>query len=140
MVEESQPTIDWDSGEMEIPSSLEQFTLSSLYILKANCSERRAWIKARIITDASNEIWVCAGYTLSTKLAIKAGKGKVKKMFEELVSKEYHHYAKVFSESESHRLLKHQPWDHTIDFKPNAPATLKTKVYPMPINKQKTLD
>jgi hypothetical protein len=71
---------------------------------------------------------------------MKAGEGKVKKMFEELVPKEYQCHAKVFSETESHRLLKHQPWDHTIDLKPDAPETLKTKVYPMPINEQKTLD
>jgi hypothetical protein len=71
---------------------------------------------------------------------MKAGGGKIKKMFEELVPKEYQCHAKVFSETESYRLLKHQPWDHTIDLKPNAPETLKTKVYPMPIIKQKTLD
>jgi hypothetical protein len=77
---------------------------------------------------------------LSTKLAIKASEGKVKKKFEELVSKEYQCHVKVFSETESHKLLKHQLWDHTINLKSDAPETLKTKVYPMPINKQKTLD
>jgi hypothetical protein len=102
------PTIDWDSGEIEIPNSLEQFTLSLPHVLKANCSECQAWIKAGIITDASNEIWVCAGYTLSTKLAIEAGKGKVKKIFKELVLKEYQCHTKVFSETESYRLSKHQ--------------------------------
>jgi predicted aspartyl protease len=50
------PTIDWDSGEMEIPNSPEQFTPSPPHLLEANRSERRAWIKAGIITDASNEI------------------------------------------------------------------------------------
>jgi predicted aspartyl protease len=134
------PTIDWDSGEMEIPNSPKQFTPSPPHLVEANRSERRAWIKAGIITDASDEIWVCAGYTLSTELAIKAGEGKVKKTFEELVPKEYQCHAKVFLETESHRLPKHQPWDHTIDLKPDAPEILKTKVYPMPINEQKTLD
>jgi hypothetical protein len=103
------PTINWDYGEMEILNSPEHFTSSPLYILKANRLERRAWIKAGIITDASDEIWVCARYTLSTELAMKASEGKVKKMFEELVFKEYHCHAKVFLESESHRLPKHQP-------------------------------
>jgi hypothetical protein len=133
-------TIDWDSGEIEIPNSPEQFTPSPPYLLGTNCSEHQAWIKARIITDASDEIWVCAGYTLSTKLAMKAGEGKVKKTFEELVPKEYWCHTKVFSETESHRLLKHQPWNHTIDLKPDASETLKMKVYPMPINEQKTLN
>jgi hypothetical protein len=134
------PTIDWDSGEMKILNSLEQFTPSSPHVLKANRLEHQAWIKARIITDASDKIWVCAGYTLSTKLAMEAGKGKVKKTFEELVFKEYQCHAKVFLEAESHRLPKHQPWDHIIDLKPDAPETLKIKIYSMPINEQKTLD
>jgi hypothetical protein len=134
------PTIDWDSGEIEILNSLEQFTPSFPHLLEANCSERRAWIKADIITDTSDEIWVCAGYTLSTELAMKAGEGKVKKTFEELVPKEYQRHVKVFSETESHRLPKHQLWDHIIDLKPNVPKTLKTKVYLMLINEQKTFD
>jgi hypothetical protein len=71
---------------------------------------------------------------------MKAGEGKVKKMFEEFVPKEYQHHAKVFLETESHRLPKHQSWDHMIDLKFDAPKILKTKVYPMPINEQKTLD
>jgi hypothetical protein len=133
-------TIDWDSSEMEIPNSPEQFTPSLPHVLKANCLEHRAWIKARIITDASDEIWVCARYTLSTKLAVEAGKGKVKKTFEELVSKEYQCHAEVFSETKSQRLPKHQPWNHMINLKPNTPKTLKTKVYLMPVNEQKTLD
>jgi hypothetical protein len=36
------PTIDWDSGEMEIPNSLEQFTPSLPHILEANCLKRQA--------------------------------------------------------------------------------------------------
>jgi hypothetical protein len=134
------PIIDWDSGEIEIPNNSEQFTPSPPYVFKVNCSECRAWIKAGIITDASNEIWVYAGYTLSTKLAMKASEGKVKKMFEELVPKKYQCHTKVFLETKSHRLPKHQLWNHTIDLKPNAPETLKMKIYPIPINEQNTLN
>jgi hypothetical protein len=71
---------------------------------------------------------------------MEASEGKVKKTFEELVPKKYHCHAKVFSKSESHRLPKHPPWDHTINLKPDAPETLKIKIYPMLINEQKTLD
>jgi hypothetical protein len=125
---------------MEISNSPEQFTPSPPHLLEANRSEWRAWIKAGIITDASDEIWVCAGYTLSTELAMKAGEGKAKKTFEELVSKKYRCHAKIFLGTESYWLPKHQPWDHTINLKANMPETLKTKIYPMPINEQKTLD
>jgi predicted aspartyl protease len=34
-------TIDWDSGEIEIPNSPEQFTLSSSYVLEANRLEHQ---------------------------------------------------------------------------------------------------
>jgi hypothetical protein len=57
-----------------------------------------------------------------------------------MVPTEYLKHRKVFSEKESHRLPKHQPWDHTIDLKPDAPQQIKSKVYPMPINKQLALD
>jgi hypothetical protein len=56
------------------------------------------------------------------------------------VPKEYQCHAKVFLETESHQLPKHQPWDHIINLKPDAPEILKMKVYPMPTNEQKTLD
>jgi hypothetical protein len=36
------PTIDWDSSEMEISNSPEQFTPSSSHVLKANHSEHQA--------------------------------------------------------------------------------------------------
>jgi hypothetical protein len=36
------PTINWDSGEMEIPNSPEQFTPSPPHLVEANRSERRA--------------------------------------------------------------------------------------------------
>jgi hypothetical protein len=65
---------------------------------------------------------------------VEAGEGKAKKTFEKLVPKKYQCHAKVFSEIESHRLPKHQPWNHMIDLKPDALETLKTKVYPMLIN------
>jgi hypothetical protein len=46
----------------------------------------------------------------------------------------------VFSEQESKRLPEHKPYNHWIDLKPNAPETLRAKVYPMLVNKQAELD
>ena len=57
-----------------------------------------------------------------------------------MIPPEYLNHRKVFSEEESHRLPKYQPWDHSIDLKPDAPETLKSKVYPMPLNEQEELD
>jgi hypothetical protein len=48
-----------------------------------------------------------------------------------MVPEEYRDFAKVFSEEESHRLPKHQPWDHVIDLEPDAVKHWKVKLYPM---------
>jgi len=60
--------------------------------------------------------------TVSTSLATK----------EQVKSKEipleFRKYAKVFSDEEAQRLLKHQPWDHKIDLIPGL-TMKKTSVY-----------
>ena len=57
-----------------------------------------------------------------------------------MVPPEYHRHAKVFSEEESQRLPKNQPWDHGIDLKPEAPETIRSKSYPMSPAEQAELD
>lgn len=52
----------------------------------------------------------------------------------------YQIHAKVFSEKESERLPEHKLWDHAIDLKPDAPKTMRTKIYPMSANEQEELD
>ena len=36
------------------------------------------------------------------------------------ISQQFQKYHSVFNKRDSHRLPKHQPWDHTIDLKPNS--------------------
>jgi hypothetical protein len=57
-----------------------------------------------------------------------------------MVLKEYHKYFKVFSEVNLHCLFQHHSWDHAIDLKPDAPETLKLKVYSIPHNEQEALN
>jgi hypothetical protein len=57
-----------------------------------------------------------------------------------MVPEPYRDFAKVFSEEESHRLPKHQPWDHAIDLEPNAVTHWKVKSYPMSPAEQVELD
>jgi hypothetical protein len=135
--------VNWDTGTMELLDSPEPDLLpddSPFEKISANCATRRTWIKAGIISETTNELWCCAGFTLSTELAAKANEAKVKKTFKQMVSKEYHKYSKVFSEIDSHRLPQHRPWDHAIDLKPDALETLKSKVYPIPYNEQGALN
>jgi hypothetical protein len=56
------------------------------------------------------------------------------------VPKEYHKYAKVFSETEAQRFPKKKPFDHAIDLLPDAPATLDCKLYPLAPGEQHALD
>ena len=51
----------------------------------------------------------------------------------------YQQFAWVFDENASHRLPKHQPWDHTIDLKPNTPVSLNCKIYPLTIQEKVAL-
>jgi len=45
------------------------------------------------------------------------------------LSQEYQRHQKVFSEQKAQQFPKKQPWDHTIDLKPDAPNSLPEKVY-----------
>ena len=74
------------------------------------------------LTEESN-VWA----NISTELAQKAGQ-YTKKVD---ILPHYQQFARVFNEEASHRLPKHQPWDHTIDLKPDAPSSLNCKVYPL---------
>lgn len=72
---------------------------------------------------------------ISTELAQKAGQ-YTKKV---AVPTQYQQYATVFDEEASHRLPKHQPWDHTIDLKPDAPSSLNCKIYPLTVKEKEAL-
>jgi hypothetical protein len=48
------------------------------------------------------------------------------------IPQQYHNYWKVFSDLQLQQFPPSRPWDHTIDLKPRAPATLLAKVYPAP--------
>ena len=74
------------------------------------------------------------------ELAAKKNHAKYSKPLEFMIFLKYFDHCKVFSEEESHSLSKDQPWDHSIDFKPDTPETLKLKVYPMLQNRQEKLN
>ena len=130
------PAIDWSSGTLNIRADSER----KMEQIAANRTQRRRWWRAKILEDPSETLWSSAGYTYSTELAERAGKEKPTRSFEDIVPEEYRQYADVFSERESERLPEHKPYDHAIDLKPDTPETLRSKVYPMPVNEQEELD
>ena len=134
------PEIDWAEGTMTVDSEGIKGTGIQVEQVTANRVQRRRWCRNGVLEDISGTLWCAAGLTYSTELAGQANKQKPKRTFEEIVPKEYRQYAKVFSEIESERLPEHKPYDHAIDLKPETPETLRSKVYPMPINEQEELD
>ena len=139
-LKKTNPVIDWNLGQMVLQSGLNSEVPPSVSQFKMTRAERRHWLKTGIIEDNTDEVWCMASMTYSTQLAAEVNEKKYGKPLEDLIPAEYLSHRKVFSEEESHCLPKHQLWDHTIDLKPDAPAQLKFKVYPMPVNKQKVLE
>ena len=72
---------------------------------------------------------------ISMELAQRAGQYTTKVA----IPAHYQQYAKVFDEEASHQLPKHQPWDHTINLKPNAPSSLNCKIYPLTAQEKEAL-
>jgi hypothetical protein len=139
------PVIDLAEGTMKVENAptdpkVQPHKGGDVEQVAANRAQQRHWWRAEVLEDPSEWLWCTAGYTYSTELAEKAGKAKRKRTFEEIVPEEYRRYAKVFSETESEHLLEHKPYDHAINLKPKTPKTIRSKVYPMPVNEQEELD
>jgi predicted aspartyl protease len=132
------PEIDWMEGKLKMSGGPQ--TEARVEQIAANRTQRRRWWKACVLEDLTEQVWCAAGFTYSTELAEKASKEKPKRAFEEIVPQEYRQYADVFSEKESERLPTHKSYDHAIDLKPETPETIRSKVYPMPVNEQDELD
>jgi hypothetical protein len=137
------PTINWQEGTMCLgadqgmsPEPLE----IELTRIAANRMERRRLLSEKVMDTIQDEIFCLAGFTYSQQIAEKANRAKGIRTFEEMVPEPYRDFAKVFSEEESHRLPKHQPWDHAIDLEPDATLHWKVKSYPMSPAEQVELD
>ena len=68
--------------------------------------------------------------TIAQQLAERAT-DKKEWTWQELVPTQYHEHGKVFSEQASERFPGKRPWDHAIDLKTNAPASIDSRVYPL---------
>jgi hypothetical protein len=72
---------------------------------------------------------------ISTDLTIQAGQN----LQAAEVPTVYDRFHKLFSSKESSRFPPSRPWDHAIDFKPNALDALPCKIYPMTQEEDKSL-
>ena len=77
--------------------------------------------------------------TTATQIAAEAA-DKIIRSWRKTVPREYHRYGVVFSETKAQHFSTRRSWDHAIDLKPDAPETLDSKTYPLPVGQQEALD
>jgi hypothetical protein len=111
----------------------------------------QAFIKTMELGE-DDEVWWTPGFeeeeeeefvrraSKSTELAEEASKTKETRTYEEIVPEQYQQFRKVFSDEESKRFPTSKPWDHHIDFKPDAVPRNTCKVYPLTPTEQIALD
>ena len=134
------PVIDWKGGKMKIDPPTTEDSAPRVKLIAANRVQCWKWWRTKVLDNPFEQLWCAAKYTYSAELAEKADRDKQKHTFEEIVSKDYQQYAKVFSKVKSEHLPEHKPYDHAINLKPETPKMLQSKIYPMPMNEQAELD
>jgi hypothetical protein len=137
------PAINWQEGTMHLGAdqgmSLEPLEIE-VTCINANCMECRRLLSEKVLDNSSDEVFCLASFTYLQAIVEKVNQAKGDRTFEEMVPEHYRDFAKVFSEEESHRLPKHQPWDHAINLEPNAVTHWRVKSYPMSPSEQIKLD
>ena len=142
-----QPKIDWKSATLD--ESMQPLIIKTLG-LKIDEEVQRvrdAWVKkAKTLAEQGEEIFVTRldedtirRTSASTEMAVKV-LPKEEKTWDQIVPMQYHKWKKVFSEEESRRFPKHQPWDIAIDLVKDAPKVLDCKIYPLTLEEQVKLD
>jgi predicted aspartyl protease len=111
------PCVNWKEGTMEIAESTAER-------IDLNRTEQRLYTCKGLLEDNTNKLWTSAGYTYSQQIAEIAGAEKRARSLAEIIPSYYQDFDKVFSESESEQLPRHQPWDHSIDLKEGAPDSI----------------
>jgi len=76
---------------------------------------------------------------ISQNLAIKVEKKKLKRSFEDIVPKAYHHFRSVFAKESFNELPLKRTWDHTIELKPGSQPHVG-KIYNLTLDEQKQLE
>ena len=136
------PQFNWTNGVIDtsylpvVIRSIDWKTLKVRPVIAATPDEtapmtriQRAYVHEELARESN------AWANISTELAQKAGQYTEKVA----VPPQYQQYARVFDEEASHRLPQHQPWDHTIDLKPDTPLSLNCKIYPLTVAEKAAL-
>jgi hypothetical protein len=130
-----EPRFNWRSAvidEKALPvviSSINLWVIRQQPVIAAILSEEE---KLHIVHTLESQSTIQG---VSTELAIQAGQNRVAAE----VPKVYDRFVKLFSSKALAQFPLSRPWDHAIDFKPNAPDALPCKVYPMTQEEDKSL-
>ena len=72
------PNIDWETGDVQFQfrGGAEDTPGFGIHQIDANRSERREWLRAGVVEDSKDEVWILAGYTYSQAIAVEANREK----------------------------------------------------------------
>ena len=129
----AQPRIDWAKGWIDydqLPVVLK--TANAGLFLTKTVKKRRRPTKEHL--HIAYVAFPDKKQTTASKLAEQHGKAN-----HEPLPEEYRRHAKVFGEKEAQRFPGPRLWDHAIELKPNAPATIPGKIYALTQKEQVAL-
>jgi len=142
---DTQPKIDWSRGWID--SSQLPIILWSPDVQKAQfiAKDSRTAIRRTIegTTIRRAQIWPTAWEAIWQIIAkgrlclfirnLQIRQAKQDILPEELktIPQEYHRHLKVFSEKAAAHLPPDHPWNHAIELKPDAPASIRGRIYPL---------
>ncbi len=113
--EAANPMIDWPTGKVHGALVLMEIRLTPVPDMQT---------KIQKLVD------VVKRTNVAQQLAIKA-LDEQERTWQELVPKQYHKFGSIFSEKDLERFPGIREWDHAIDLKADAPASIDCHVYPL---------
>jgi len=132
------PVVDWSDATLADTTTLSTLDAHK-WVPPVKGAQRKQkktpfWVRSLPGWSPGDEVWqrfaIRAG-KLAQELAIEANESKQEVPWEELVPKQYHCHARVFRKKDSEKFPDRRPWDHAIDLKPDAPASINCRVYPL---------
>src|SRR5277367_5233698 len=128
--------VDWAKGWLDyahLPVVL-RTKKAHLAVIKAKGEKRRP--RERIMMIG---VTIAAAEGRQTQASKLAEEVYLHTKGSEEIPPEYQQHGTVFSEEEAQRFPKPRIWDHTIELKPDAPASLPGKIYPLTQGEQEAL-
>ena len=137
-LEANAPEVDWPNARVEHTTTASTLDANQCRIKPKGSKKKKKevplWVRSLPEWSPGDEVWqkitICKT-TVAQQPAEEAAKNKVEKTWQELVPKRYHHHTRVFNEKDSEKFPNRRPWDHAIDLKEDAPASINCRVYPL---------